>query len=90
MGEKIGKRLVEETGRPRILPKTLPRLVPVEQPVKEPVTVPAQMMLAMEDVYADPPRLSMRSFIETFILEKGESLDDYMEALVKDLLLEIE
>ncbi len=40
MGEKLGRPLVEETGKPRIHPQTLPAPQPVPEPEKEKEKVP--------------------------------------------------
>lgn len=40
MGHKIGRPLVEEVGKPRIMPKTLPLPKPQEVPQEAPEKVP--------------------------------------------------
>lgn len=57
MGEKIGRPLTEEVGRPRILPKTLPQPkpqeVPQEQPEKEKVPTRTAHRAAIKETMAE-------------------------------------
>ena len=53
MGEKLGKPLVEETGRPRIHPQTLPAPEPVPEPEKEKEKVPTASHHIAERAYND-------------------------------------
>ncbi len=80
MGQKLGRPLVEETGKPRIHPQTLPAPQPAPEPEKEKEKVPtASQHHIAERAYND---------VETAIQKTSKFLG-ISEAQVANILLDI-